>query len=301
MLTGKPEVPLDLFTSIASAVEPSCTKMSFQTLPGSVLPDTRMFDVKQTPRSPRCTAKDGENEYEGTPSIGRGGSASPMPKCTSVASPYSTRSPISDKMRPPLTASSNGGDLTPTRSPSVPTDAPTSSIKPPTAPGVSRFGFKPPIVTSLSPRRPYTAAERANVNSQSDMNCTINRVLSSVLSPARSTGSGGVGIGERSVVTRSTNRVRTAASQTALSRVAAARSGTASMRDTRGTTAVTSTTTGYSASRTRRPGTGLGALGRTNTRSQARGGTGMASGGTSRRGSTVRNSVASSNVWLGCP
>lgn len=248
-----------------------------------------MLDGRQMRHSPCRTSLASENECDGRLSPGQGGSCSPLPKCASVVmSPFSMKTGVGDRLRPPFSATSNGGDprTLMSSSPSALANTPNSGLKPPNAPGVSRFGFKPPSVASVSPRRPVTAASRALANSQ-DMN-TIKRVVAGAFSPAHVNGSGDKSGESQTVEKRPNTRLKSTVSRTAASRTAGAPPASTLSRTTRGTTAgATTPATGFVANRTTRHATGYEGKSRIATRSQAGAGAGMTSNGNSRRVSTV--------------
>lgn len=248
-----------------------------------------MLDGIQVRQSPRRPSLDSENEFESL-SLGGGGGGLP-PECV-APSPAKT---VLDNPRFPLTTTNNVGDPPPptTTATIIPStmDPPASAVKRPTAPGVSRFGFKPPPNTSLSPRRPGAGTAPERVYSGQDMS-VITRAAASVLSPTRSSGSGTTG-SDRSGCVRPAGSTRMATRTATTASSATGRAATAPVRSTRAATAAAAARGGpagvgagnVSGGRsTRRAGAGAGTgTGRTTTRSAA----GAAAAAAARRMSTV--------------
>lgn len=144
-----------------------------------------MLDARQAKRDSRVS-QDSENECEGRRSL----EAAAVSDCS-----RSPPRPVDSNPRPLEKHDYNASDPLPlppqSRVPTLATNATsaTSLLKPPTAPGVSRFGFKPPPGTSLSPRRPGT-------DSDSQGSDVVARVASVILSPAKSTTSSAGADGE---------------------------------------------------------------------------------------------------------
>lgn len=227
-----------------------------------------MFDGRrQTRRSPRrASHEDSENECEGRLSLGTGGECAPATKPAESA-------------RSPLTSANNGGEpplpeaeaATAARQPSALTP---SKVKPPMAPGVSRFGFNPATAGSLSPRRPGNdrrGVERAN---SQETNTIVRAAAASLLSPPRMGSSSSSGSnGRRGVVSKRSGgadvRATTASAAPAASDTISA---TTRSRSARGAGVGGSSTSAAQASgavaggRTRKPGTAPVASGRANTR-----------------------------------
>lgn len=178
--------------------------------------DCRMLDTRQARRSPRHAPHGSENKFEGAAAASA--RLSPIvhthfrgldrlktsPAALAAArrlesgncsSSSMTSSSESNHARAPLTAANNGGDPSPPR-PQVSRAAaaadaagggglaaPSSSMflrkqASSKKPGVSRFGFKPPPGTSLSPRRPG-----AGVTADGDSSSGSNRGILSRISP----------------------------------------------------------------------------------------------------------------------
>lgn len=161
-----------------------------------------MFDARQTTtrRSPRRVSLDGsENECEGRLSLGTGG-----PPSDCAANPAS-KGTAESSSRSPLTVTNNGGDTAAAAAAAALTAAAVtpSKAKPPTAPGVSRFGFKPPPGASLSPRRPggsNTSTGSTGSQSQEGGGTVITRAAAaSLLSPPRAGGGSASGGAENKI------------------------------------------------------------------------------------------------------
>lgn len=146
-----------------------------------------MLDGRHTMRrsARRASHEDSENECDGRLSLGTAG----------VSPPDYPPAKMPENARSPLTANYNGGDHA---KPAVPSKLPQagtpSKAKPPTAPGMSRFGFKPPAAGSLSPRRPACGgvSERTTLqrtNSQ-ETSAVTRAAVASLLSPSRTRGPG---------------------------------------------------------------------------------------------------------------
>ena len=234
------------------------------------------------PRSSRRTSpNESENECEGRPSLGTGG---PPSECTKTSF---------DDARSPLAAAGNAGGEPPASKLPGKTLTP-SKMKPPSAPGVSRFGYKPPAGIPLSPRSRLAAGGDNDVGfqlsnsslSQNSKN-VVARVVAASLLPSSRPGSAASGT-ENADTSRAadaarspgrTTRSRTAAAATdhrkkGLPR-GGARGGGDSERGAAGSSAVAS-------GRSRRLGAAPVGTSRVNTR------TAMASAAPSSRRLSVR-------------
>lgn len=224
-----------------------------------------MFDARrQKRRSPRrASHEDSENECEGRLSLGTGGECAPATKSAESA-------------RSPLTSANNGGEpplaeaeeATAARQTSALTP---SKVKPPMAPGVSRFGFNPATAGSLSPRRPGNdrrGVERAN---SQETNTIVRAASASLLSPPRMGSSSSSGSNGRGGVVSKRSAGADVRATTAAA-AAATTSATTRSRSARGAGMGGSSTSAAQASgavaggRTRKPGTAPVASGRANTR-----------------------------------